>query len=74
MVWVQIPSREEQKFDKHENVSTKMLWKIRLVLFLLISFICTSIRISYIYRATAHKERISRFPGDFFLNKILLKK
>jgi hypothetical protein len=25
MVWVQIPSREEQKFDKHENVSTKML-------------------------------------------------
>ena len=38
-----------------------------LFFFLLISFICTSIRISYIYRATAHKERISRFPSVSFI-------
>ena len=33
--------------NSSENVSTRMLWKIRLVLFLLISFICTSIQISF---------------------------
>jgi hypothetical protein len=33
--------------NSSENVSTRRLWKIRLVLFLLISFICTSIQISF---------------------------
>ena len=33
--------------NSSENISTRMLWKICLVLFLLISFICTSIQISF---------------------------